>query len=191
MMSAVALRSARTRRGRRLRDHQCQRRADEPARLQGALRRGAARPWRPRTISRSGRSSIRTPTCRALEVDRQDGARSAGRQVHARAAEDEGRMGQVAGRHGDACRRPSSAARAALKPRPGPAEASLTQPGQPALDRRRSSRATLVSKDVTLNAEVEDARRPDREEDARRDDSARRVGTLDGAQRRASRSSRM
>ena len=77
------------------------------------------------------------------------------------------------GRH----RRPSAAMKAAI----GPAEASLSQPGQPAFAAEKFQ-GELVSKDVTLNAEV---KTPDGQTSQKTlVVTIQRVeGTLDGAQR--------
>ena len=55
--------------------------------------------------------------------------------------------------HARASKRPSPPAKAAVNAATGPAEASLTQPGQPAFVAEKF-KGELVSKDVTLNAQV-------------------------------------
>ena len=84
------------------------------------------------------------------------------RQVQPGAAETQGGMGQVAA-DALAMQKAAAAAKAALSNAIGPAEASLAQPGQPAFVADKF-KGELVSKDVTLNAEVaraigDDARR--------------------------------
>ena len=67
----------------------------------------------------------------------------------------------------------TSAATAAIKRATGVAEASLTQPGQPALDPKTFEGET-IKKDVTVKATVQVARRRDVREDAGDHDRARR-----------------
>ena len=69
--------------------------------------------------------------------------------------------------------RTTSAATAAIKRATGVAEASLTQPGQPALDPRTFEGET-IKKDVTVKASVKIAGRRDVGEDAGDHDRARR-----------------
>ena len=75
----------------------------------------------------------------------------------------------------------TSAAKAALAAATGPAEASLTQPGQPPLGADKFQ-GELLSKDVTLNAEV---RTPDGQTSQKTlvVTIQRVAGTMDGAQR--------
>jgi hypothetical protein len=75
----------------------------------------------------------------------------------------------------------TTAARAAVAAQTGPAEASLTQPGQPAFAADKFQ-GELVSKDVTLNARV---RTPDGQESSKTlvVTIQRVTGTMDGAAR--------
>ena len=97
------------------------------------------------------------------------------------AADDEGRVGRSGGAKPRPMQKATAAAKAALAAATGPAEASLSQPGQPPLAPDKFQ-GELLSKDVTLNAEV---RAPDGQTSQKTlsSRSSASSGTMDGAQR--------
>ncbi len=117
--------------------------------------------------------AYQTANIKAIEEVLKIEADEPGAEVHPGAAEDHGRVEQVARRHCRSRQGTTAAATAEIKRATGVAEASLTQPGQPALD-REDVRRRDDQEGRDGEGELQVAGRPDVRQDARDHDRARR-----------------
>ena len=131
-------------------DHHHRRRTARAAQLQAAVRGADKAAGREAEFLQDARSSTRTPTSRRSR--RSSSSSEPGREADARAGEGQGGVGQVARGHHLAPAAVSTA-RGAVGGDTAPAEASLTQPGQPPLDPKTFEGET-ITKDVVVAAKV-------------------------------------